>query len=442
LKEGCMEAKEIFALIKAGEVKDIKLWFTDILGRVKGFTIYKDEVERALSEGINFDGSSIEGLVRIEESDLTALPDLDAVYRIPDGEGGYNLVILCDVFYPDGRPVESSPRYILRNALKRAEVKGFSYFTGVELEFFVFNSKGEVQGSDGKGYFDIIPHDRLDELTEGIGNLLNTMGVRVEMSHHEVAPNQHELDFRYQDAMRMADNLQIAKYVVKEMARKRGLYATFMPKPVFGINGSGMHVHQSLFRNGRNAFFENEDPYHLSSVAKGFIAGLLKHSKEITCVTNQWVNSYKRLVAGYEAPVYISWGRHNRSALVRVPAFKKHKPVSCRIEYRAPDPATNPYLCFSVMLSAGLKGIEEGYPLPEPVEEDIFIMTYERKRELEIDALPDSLYAAIMEMERSELVKETFGDEFFEKYIRNKYAEWEEYRIQVTDYEIKRYINL
>ena len=437
-----MEAREILAMIKDGVVKDIKLWFTDILGGVKGFTVYREEVDRAIGEGINFDGSSIEGLVRIEESDLTALPDLDAVYSIPDAQGRYNLVILCDILYPDGRPVESSPRYILRNALKKAEEKGFTYFTGVELEFFLFNSKDEINGVDGKGYFDIIPHDSLDELTEEIGNVLNTMGIRVEMNHHEVAPNQHELDFRYQDAMRMADNLQIAKYVVKEWARKKGIYATFMPKPVFGINGSGMHVHQSLFMGGKNAFFDKEDPYYLSPVAKGFIAGLLRFSKEITCVTNQWVNSYKRLVIGYEAPVYISWGRHNRSALVRVPAFKKQKPLSCRIEYRAPDPATNPYLCFSVMLSAGIKGIEEGYPLPDPVEEDIFVMTYERKKELQIDALPDSLNAAIKEMENSRLVKETFGDEFFEKYIRNKYAEWEEYRIQVSDYELKRYINL
>lgn len=437
-----MEKAEVYSLVKSGEVKKIRLWFTDILGMVKGFFISLNEVERAIEEGINFDGSSIEGLVRIEESDLTAKPDLNSAYIVPEDDGEKSLIFICDIYYPDGRPVECSPRYILKKTLERAEKMGYKYFTGAELEFFYFKNPKDISISDTKGYFDMMPHDLYDETSEEINKRLNNIGIKIEMEHHEVSENQHEIDLRYDEALKMADQLQIAKYVIKDTARQKGVFATFMPKPVFGFNGSGLHVHQSLFSGDRNVFYGENDEYLLSEVATHYIAGILKYAKEITSVTNQWVNSYKRLVPGYEAPVYISWGRMNRSALIRVPAFKPYKPSSCRVEYRAPDPATNSYLCFSVMLGAGLKGLEDRFRLPEPIEEDIYSMSVEKRQSLKIDTLPDSLYAAILETEKSKLVKDIFGETFFSKYIRNKKAEWENYRIQVTDYEKERYLSL
>jgi glutamine synthetase len=434
-----MKKSEVFSLLESGEVKAIRLWFTDILGRVKGFSISHQEAGRALEEGINFDGSSIEGLVRIQESDLTAKPDLSSTYIFPDEDGKKTIIFICDIYYPDGEPVESSPRYILKKILDNAKKKGWDFLVGSELEFFYFSEK-DLNTRDTKGYFDVIPYDKYDEISEEIVNILNGVGVEVEVAHHEVSENQHEIDLRYEEALKMADHIQVAKYVIKETARENGIFATFMPKPVFGLNGSGLHLHQSFFSKGKNIFYEQKDKYHLSTIAKYYTAGLLKYSKEITAVTNQWVNSYKRLVPGYEAPVYISWGRQNRSALLRVPSFKKAS--SCRVEYRAPDPAANPYLSFSVMLGAGLKGIEDKLPLVEPIEEDIYTLSGERKEELRIEILPESLYAAIRETEKSKLVKELFGDEFFNKYIRNKKAEWENYRIHVTDYEIEKYLSL
>ena len=435
-----MERSEVHSLLDSGEIKIVRLWFTDILGRVKGFSIAPDEVERALEEGINFDGSSIEGLVRIEESDLTAKPDLYSTYIIPDEDGMKSLIFICDIYYPNGKPVESSPRYMLKKTLEKAEKMGFRYFTGAELELFYFPDKENIRARDTKGYFDVVPYDNYDGISEEIVKILNRIGVTVEMVHHEVSENQHEIDLRYEEAIKMADHIQVARYLVKETARKRGAYATFMPKPVFGINGSGLHVHQSFFSNGKNLFYKEDENYHLSEIAKQYTAGLLKYSKEITSVTNQWVNSYKRLVPGFEAPVYVSWGRQNRTALLRVPSFKRS--TSCRVEYRVPDPGTNPYLCFTVLLGAGLKGIEDKLTPPEPIEEDIYTMSLERKKSLNIEVLPDSLYAAIIETEKSKLVRELFGDTFFKKYIQNKKAEWENYRIQVTDYEIEKYLSL
>lgn len=437
-----MEKAEVIAKVKEKNPKVVRLWFTDILGRIKGFNLNINELERALEEGIGFDGSSVEGFVRIEESDLIAMPDPNTMIFMPEDLGGApSVVFICDILYPDGRPYESDPRYVLRTMLKKAKDMGFTYYTGPELEYFYFESDQEPKLLDAGGYFDVLPMDKAAHARKETLLTLNAMGIEVEASHHEVAYSQHELDFRYQEALRMADYLQIAKIVIKEKAKKYGLYASFMPKPVFGINGSGLHVHQSLFRGTENAFYSDDDPeFHLSDVAAHYIAGLLKHSREITAVTNQWVNSYKRLVVGYEAPVYISWGRRNRSALVRVPAFKPHKKSSCRIEYRAPDPACNPYLAFTVMLAAGLKGIQEKYPLPDPVEEDIYAMPDEVKAKYGIDALPDSLYAAIEVMSQSELVKEALGEVVFEKYIKNKKTEWENYRTQVTDYEIRTYL--
>ena len=436
-----MDAKDVLSVVKEERVEVVRFWFTDILGRLKGFNITVDELERGLEEGIGFDGSSVEGFVRIEESDLVAFPDPNAFWILPEDIGGVRTaVLICDIRYPDGKPFESDPRYVLRRNLQRAQEMGFTFYVGPELEFFYFPSDKEPVPLDAGGYFDVLPLDEATKARKETVLILRKMGFRVEASHHEVAHSQHELDFRYSDALRMADALQVAKVVVKEVARKHGLYASFMPKPVFGINGSGLHVHQSLFRGSENAFYSPDGPYNLSETGRRYIAGLLKHAREITAVTNQWVNSYKRLVVGYEAPVYIAWGRRNRSALVRIPAIKEGKTQSCRAEYRAPDPACNPYLCFSVMLAAGLEGVRRGYELPEPVEEDIYKMPEEVKREYGIDALPDSLYSAILEMERSELVREALGEELFEKYIRNKKAEWERYRIQVTDYEIRTYL--
>jgi glutamine synthetase len=434
-----MDTKEIIERIKSHKIEIVRLWFTDVLGQLKGFNISVSELERALSEGIGFDGSSVEGFVRIEESDLLAKPDPNSLFILSGEWGGIPTAgFICDILYPDGSPFESDPRFVLKKALEKAGE--YTYYVGPELEYFYFPGDKEPTPLDQGGYFDVLPIDEAAKARKETIVTLNNMGIEVEASHHEVATSQHEIDFKYKDALKMADQLQITKTIIKQKARKYGLYATFMPKPIFGINGSGLHVHQSLFKGDVNVFYDPDDPYNLSPIAKGFIAGLLTHSREITAVTNQWVNSYKRLVVGYEAPVYISWGRKNRSALVRVPAFKPQRPNSCRAEYRAPDPACNPYLAFAVMLGAGLKGVEGNYPLPDPIEEDIYAMPEEVKRTYGIDALPDSLYAAVLEMEKSELVKEIFGEELFTKYVRNKKSEWESYRIRVTDYEIRHYL--
>ncbi len=436
-----MTREEILALVREKDIQIVRLWFTDILGFVKGFNLAVTELERALDEGVVFDGSSVEGFVRIEESDLVARPDLSAVYLWPeDVSGDRSLVFFCDIFYPDGRPFESDPRQVLRRALERAKEKGFTYYVGPELEYFYFPSPDTPEPLDAQGYFDILPFDAAARARWETLRHLENMGVHVEATHHEVAQSQHEIDFRYQDALRMADILQLTKLLVKAVAQKHGVYATFMPKPVFGINGSGLHVHQSLFKGGENAFFDADHPYNLSKIARGYLAGLLKYAPEITAITNQWVNSYKRLVVGYEAPVYIAWGRKNRSALVRVPAFKKGKSKSCRLEYRAPDPGTNPYLAFSAMLTAGLAGIEEGMEPPEPVEENIYAMPEEVMEKYGIGALPDSLLTAIRLMEQSEVARRALGDALFEKYLRNKKAEWDRFRTAVTDFEIREYL--
>ncbi|MGB9589755.1 MAG: glutamine synthetase family protein [candidate division WOR-3 bacterium] len=433
--------EEILRTVKDRKIEAVRFWLTDVLGRLKGFNITTGELERGLSEGIMFDGSSVEGFVRIEESDLIAFPDPKTFKILPEGVGNIpTAILICDIRYPDGRPFESDPRGVLKRNLQKANDLGYEYYVGPELEFFYFPNEKDPTPVDKGGYFDIMPLNKASAARKDAVLALMEMGFRVEASHHEVAHSQHEIDFKYSDALYMADLLQVAKVIIKEKAMAHGLFASFMPKPVFGINGSGMHVHQSLFREGENAFYSDSKPYNLSDVAKGFIAGLLRHAREITAITNQWVNSYKRLVVGYEAPVYICWGRKNRSALVRVPGFKEGKSSSCRAEYRAPDPACNPYLAFSVMLAAGLAGIEKNYPLPEPVEEDIYRLPEEAKREYGIDALPDSLYSATEVMEKSEVVREALGPELFAKYVANKREEWERYRIQVTDYEIREYL--
>ncbi len=437
------ESKEyVLKMAKEHDVKFIRLWFSDILGMLKGFAITVEELEGALEEGMGFDGSSIEGFARIDESDMVALPDPDTFRLIPWRPKEHHAVgrMFCDIHWPNGQPFEGDPRYVLKRNLKRAADLGYTYYVGPELEYFYFQDSKGTETLDEGGYFDMIPLDVATDLRRDTVLTLEEMGIGIEYSHHEVAPSQHEIDMRYTDAFTMADSVMTYRLVVKQIALNHGVYATFMPKPVFGINGSGMHVHQSLFKDGRNAFFEKDDKYHLSKTAKSYVAGLLKHAPEITAVTSQWVNSYKRLVPGYEAPVYLSWARRNRSDLIRVPEYKPGKENATRIEYRSPDPACNPYLCFSVMLAAGLDGIEKGLTPPEPVEENVYHMSEEERKSRGIGTLPASLWDAVQLTEKSDVVREALGEHVFNSFIENKKIEWDRFRVQVTDYELKRYL--
>jgi glutamine synthetase len=429
-------------MAKEHDVKFIRLWFTDILGFLKNFAITVEELEGALEEGMGFDGSSIEGFARIDESDMIARPDPDTFRLLPWRPKEHHAVarMFCDVLKPGGEPFEGDPRYVLKRNLKRAADLGYTYYVGPELEFFYFRDSAGTELLDQGGYFDLTPRDAATDMRKDTVLTLEEMGIGVEYSHHEVAPSQHEIDMRYTDALTMADSVMTYHLVDKEVALKYGVYATFMPKPVLGINGSGMHTHQSLFKGDKNAFFDPKDPYHLSKEAKCFIGGLLKHAPEITAVTNQWVNSYKRLVPGYEAPVYLSWARRNRSDLVRVPEYRPGREKATRIEYRSPDPACNPYLAFSVMLAAGLEGIEEGYEVPEPIEENVYEMSEAERQRRGIGTLPASLLEAILLTENSQLVRKALGDHVFNAFIENKKIEWDQYRTQVTEYELKRYL--
>ena len=438
-----IEARDyILKMAKEHDVKFIRMWFCDVLGFLKNFAITAEELEGALEEGMGFDGSSIEGFARIDESDMVAMPDPDTFQLLPWRPQEHRAVarMFCDILKPGGEPFEGDPRYVLKCNLRRAADKGYTYYVGPELEYFYFKDSKGTEVLDEGSYFDMIPLDAATDLRRETVLTLEEMGVGVEYSHHEVAHSQHEIDMRYTDALTMADNVMTYRLVVKQVAQQSGAYATFMPKPIFGINGSGMHVHQSLFKGDKNAFFDLNDKYHLSKVAKSFIAGLLKHAPEITLVCNQWVNSYKRLVPGYEAPVYLSWARRNRADLIRVPEYKPGKEAATRIEFRSPDPACNPYLAFSVMLAAGLDGIEKGYEPPEPVEENVYEMTDEERKKRKIGTLPASLYEAIQLCERSQLVREALGEHVFNAFIKNKKIEWDQYRIQVTDYETNRYL--
>lgn len=437
----CKSEEDVLRLTKEMDVASIQFWFTDVLGQLKSFSVVAEELPLAFGEGMGFDGSSIEGFARIEESDMVAIPDPTTFQLLPwrprERPVGR---MFCDIYRPDGLPYEGDPRNALRRMLKRAGDKGYTFYVGPELEYFYFKSDAAPEILDRGGYFDISPLDQSMDLRRNTIFALQKMGIQVEYSHHEVAPSQHEIDLRYDEALRMADNTQTYRIAVREIARQHGVYATFMPKPLFGQNGSGMHVHQSLFQGDRNAFFDASDPFHLSKIARCYIAGILRHASEMVAITNQWVNSYKRLVPGYEAPVYISWARRNRSTMVRVPMYKPGKEKATRIEFRAPDPACNPYLAFAVMLAAGLEGIEEQYELPDPVEEDIYSMSPEDRAARGIGALPGSLFLAIQNLEKSALVREAIGDHIFHKLIENKKIEWEMYRIQVSAYEIDRYL--
>jgi glutamine synthetase len=436
--------KDVLRASKERNVKFVRLWFTDILGFLKSFAITVRELEGALEEGMGFDGSSIVGFVRIDESDMVAKPD-PSTFRVLPWKANDHVVaaMFCDIIEPDGSPHQGDPRWVLKKNLKRAAKMGYTFNVGPELEYFYFQrATGKPEILDTGGYFDLTPLDVASNLRKQTAMVLEELGIPVEYTHHEVAPSQHEIDLKYTDALTMADSTMLYRLVVKEVALKNNVYASFMPKPIYGVNGNGMHTHQSLFKGKKNAFFDPKDRYHLSEIGKRYIAGLMKHAREITLVTNQWVNSYKRLVPGYEAPIYISWAQRNRSDLIRIPVYKPGKEIATRVEYRSPDPACNPYFAFSVMLAAGLEGIEKGYPLRDPVERNVYEMTEKERKKYKIESLPGNLYEAIQITEKSDLVRRALGDHVFYQFIENKKIEWDRYRAQVTDYELEQYFSI
>ena len=434
--------KEVLQRIKDERVEFLLLWFSDIEGHLKSFAITPSEIEGALDDGMGFDGSSITGFNAIEESDMVAIPDPDTFQLMPSDEGEHRVArVICDIVTPDGQPYEGDPRYVLRRAIERMRSMGFDAFNvGPELEYFLFKTDEGTETLDEGGYFAMTTLDAATDLRNRTIDALQSMGIPVEYHHHEVGPSQHEIDMRYADALSMADHTITYRLVVKEIAKKAGYHATFMPKPIFGENGSGMHTHQSLFKESRNAFFEEGDQWHLSAAAKGFIAGQLRHAREIAAVFAQWVNSYKRLVPGYEAPVYCAWSQRNRSALIRIPLYKPGAEQGTRAEIRCPDPACNPYLTYACLLHAGLEGIEKGYELPEPMERNLYHLTADERRERGIVSLPETLGEAIEELAQSELVREALGEHIFSNYVKLKRKEWDEYRVQVTESEKTKYL--
>jgi len=433
----------VLRTVEERDIRFIRLWFTDVLGFLKSFAITPAELQTAFEKGMGFDGSAIEGFARVQESDMVAIPDPTTFQILPNANGGVREGrMLCDIAAPDGTPFPGDPRLILRRNLERARAMGFTFYVHPEMEFFLFKSSTSPEPLDSGTYFDMTPLDNAQDFRRAAIQTLESIGISVEYSHHEVAPSQHEIDLRFADALTMADNIMTYRLVVKEVAQQRGAHATFMPKPIQGQWGSGMHTHVSLFEGDRNAFFDPKDPAHLSKVGRGFVAGLLKHAREITPVLNQWVNSYKRLVPGFEAPAYVCWSRHLRSAFVRVPMAKPSKAASARIEIRSPDPACNPYLAFGVILAAGLRGIDEGYELPPEVDDDVDAMTPDERRARGILSLPEDLADAIKEMERSELVAEALGEHVFDEFLRNKRMEWDGYRNYVSPFELDRYLPL
>jgi glutamine synthetase len=437
----CETKSDVLSLVKEKNISFIQFWFTDVLGILKSFAVTPSELEEGLEEGMGFDGSSIEGFARIEESDMIAMPEPSSFQFLPwrpqDRPVGR---MFCDILKPDGSPYEGDSRYVLKKMQKKLADKGYMPYIGPELEFFCFESHDTPKPLDKGGYFDNRPLDMGSDLRRDIIFALQDMAIQVEYSHHEVAPSQHEIDLKFDEALAMADKTMTYRITVKEIARRKNCYATFMPKPIFGENGSGMHVHQSLFKDTINAFHDPKDQYNLSQLAKSYVAGIIRHAREIAAITNQWVNSYKRLVPGYEAPVYISWARRNRSTMIRVPMYKPGKEQATRIEFRSPDPACNPYLAFAIMLAAGLQGIEGNYPLPDPIEEDIYEMDEEARDRAGITSLPGNLFEALQEVEKSDLVRETLGDHIFNKFVANKKIEWDRYRTHVSQYEIEKYL--
>ena len=451
-----MRSQEEYVLRTVEErgIRFVQLWFTDVLGTPKTFSITPAELENALDEGMTFDGSAIDGFSRVQESDVLARPDANTFQLLPwhgHGQPGPDDTevqvarVFCDIVNLDGSPFQGCPRHVLRRTLDRASERGFTFFAAPEIEYFYFADADPSHppvALDSGSYFELTVADRASDIRQRTVLTLEEMGIPVEHAQHEDAPSQHEIDLRYTDAMTMADTVMTVRLVVKEMARQQGVFASFMPKPLAGVQGSGMHTHMSLFRGDTNAFVDLERAGGLSEVAEGFIAGLLRHAPEITAVTNQWVNSYKRLVSGYEAPIHVSWAHNNRSALVRVPVVKQGKYESTRVEYRSPDSACNPYLAFAVILAAGLEGIEQGYDLPPEADANLFAVSAEELANKGILHLPGSLNEALGLMESSELLAETLGDHVFEWFIRNKRAEWAEYKAHVTQFELDRYLPL
>ncbi len=441
-----MDKKDVLKQVKEENIKYILLQFSDIYGVVKSITIPVNHLEASLDHGTWFDGSSIEGFARIAESDMYLMPDPKTYAFIPwlTSDDGNTARLICDVYGPDGKPFQGDPRFILKKVLLEAEEMGFSYKTGPEIEFFLLKSDGgpHTLPHDKAGYFDM-NMDQAYEIRREMTSVLQTMGIDVEATHHEVGIGQHEIDFRYDYALKTADSATTIRFALKAIAQKYNLLATFMPKPIAGINGNGMHVHQSLFdAEGNNVFFDENNKYHLSEKAYHFLAGQLEHIKGMTAILNPIVNSYKRLVAGYEAPVYISWARTNRSSLIRIPRYLEGRSQSTRLELRSPDPSCNIYLAFAVMLKAGLEGLSKKLHPPKPVEEDVYNFSDAKLDELKIDTLPGSLLQALYELKRDELVKKSLGTHTFERYVEAKQKEWDEFRIQVTEWELERYLEL
>ena len=434
--------KQVLKRIKDEQVEYVLFWFTDLEGHLKSFAITPGEIEAALDDGMGFDGSSITGFNAIEESDMVAIPD-PGTFRIMPARAGESVVgrMICDVVRPDGEPYDGDPRYVLRRALERMQSLGFDTFNiGPELEYFLFeDNKGTVTLDEG-GYFAMTALDAATELRNETIQALESVGIPIEYHHHEVAPSQHEIDMRYAPALEMADATITYRLIVKEVAAKNGVYATFMPKPLFGENGSGMHTHMSLFTDGRNRFFDADDAHHLSAEARSFIAGLLRHARELSAIFAQWVNSYKRLVPGFEAPVYCAWSQRNRSALIRIPLYKPGSEQATRAEIRCPDPSCNPYLTFAALLHAGLEGIEQGYELEEPMDSNLYHLTADQRDERGIVSLPETLGEAVDALAKSELMRKALGDHIFDRYVELKRKEWDEYRIQLTQWELDRYL--
>lgn len=437
---------ELLTRVKEGNIKFVSLQFTDILGNVKSVTLPVDQLPRALEEGVWFDGSSIEGFARIYESDRVLLPDPTTYRVLPwSSPERRRARLFCDVYGPDGTPSASDPRQVLKRVLDRAANAGFVFNTGPEIEFFIFERTNSERPHpvpyDVVGYFDFSPRDKAQQVRSEIVLALKALGIEVEMSHHEVATGQHEIDFRYSDALSSADNAVTFKYTVRAIAAAQDLYASFMPKPIFGINGSGMHTHQSLAdKKGRNLFYDANAPFHLSKLAHAFVAGQLKHARALSAILAPTVNSYKRLTPGYEAPVYIGWAHLNRSALIRVPSVHNGNGSAVRLELRCPDPSANPYLAFAAMLAAGLDGIEKGLTPPEMVNEDLYHFDEMELQRRGIGTLPGTLAEALEELEQDNVILDTLGAPIVETFLRAKRAEWEEYRIQVTPWELERYL--
>ena len=434
--------KRTLARIEKEGIEFVLLWFTDIEGHLKSFAVTPSEIEAALDDGMGFDGSSITGFNAIEESDMVAIPDPETFQLMPWKEGETKVArMICDIVTPDGKPYEGDPRYVLRRALDRMASLGFDTFNvGPELEYFLFRDDKGTETLDEGGYFAMTTLDAASELRQETVRALEGMGIPIEYVHHEVGPSQHEIDMRFSEALSMADHTVTYRLIVKEIAKKAGYHATFMPKPIFGENGSGMHTHMSLFKDGRNQFFDGGDQYNLSPVGKQFIAGQLRHAREISAVFAQWVNSYKRLVPGYEAPVYVAWSRRNRSALIRIPLYKPGAEQATRAEIRCPDPACNPYLTFATLLHAGLEGIEQGYELPDPMETNLYHLTPEQRKERGIVSLPETLGEAIDALAESDLARKALGPHIFDRYVELKRGEWDDYRVQLTDWELKKYL--